>query len=117
MLYCAREDTKLATLLFKKKFHDAIRSGKKTQTIRLWDECWIKEGREYRVFNLGVVRVTRIDRVRITALTGRDAKLDGFDSLESLLDEIRKIYNVKSLGGKRCYRIRFVFVGDKKTNE
>ena len=30
----------MGTLLFKKKFHDAIRDGSKTQTVRLWEKCW-----------------------------------------------------------------------------
>lgn len=101
----------MATLLFKKKFHEAIKSGKKTQTIRLWDKCWVKEGRQYRVHNLGVVRVTRIDRVRVSELTERDAKLDGFVTRDELFEEIRKIYKLKSLGAKKCYRIRFTFLG------
>ncbi|MHC4663613.1 MAG: ASCH domain-containing protein [Planctomycetota bacterium] len=104
----------MPTLLFKKKYHDLIRSGKKTQTIRLWEKCWIKEGRDYRVYNLGVLHVTRIDHIPVSELTERDAKLDGFESLEKLLDEIRKIYDEKSLAGRKCYRVRFRYLGKSK---
>ena len=106
----------MPTLLFKKKFHDAIRSGRKTQTVRLWEKCRLKEGRAYRVAGLGLMRVTRIERVRISDLTENDALLDGFESRKELLDELQGIYNVKSLAGKWCFRVRFDFLGDEKRN-
>ena len=71
-------------LLFKKKFLDDIRSGRKTQTIRLWKFRHMRSGQRSYIPGIGPIRVTSIEQVDIDALTDADAIPDGFDSAAAL---------------------------------
>lgn len=94
-------------LLFKKKFLDAIRSGRKTQTIRLWKACRLRTGGLCYIPGVGYTRVTDIAVVKLEELTDEDAQLDGFDSAAALLHEINHLYADRVRDGYRAYRIRF----------
>src|SRR5262245_32987666 len=94
-------------LLFKKKFLDAIRSGRKTQTIRLWKACRLRMGGLCYSPGAGYTRVTDIAVVRLEDLTDEDADLDGFASAAALLDEINQLYADRVRDGYLAYRIRF----------
>lgn len=99
-------------LLFKKKFLDAIRCGKKTQTIRLWKACRLRVGGLCYVPGIGYTRITATDEVRLEELTDDDARLDGFDSAAALLQEIRVLYADRLEAGYRAFRIRFAVVDE-----
>ena len=60
-------------LLFKKKFMAAIRSGEKTQTIRLWNACRMKSGQRSYIPGAGYIRVLEVVPVDIDQLTDADA--------------------------------------------
>lgn len=81
-------------LNFKKEYKWKILSGAKTSTIRLrtnlkvGDEAYLVVGGE----TIGVARITRIDRKRVSDLTNLDAVKDGFGSLSELLKALRKHY-------------------------
>ncbi len=94
-------------LLFKKKFLDAIRDGRKTQTVRLWRGCRMRAGQLSYVPGVGYIRIGQIDEVQLDALTDDDAVLDGFESAAALLAEIRTLYADRLYEGYRAYRIRF----------
>ena len=64
-------------LLFKKRFLPAIRSGEKTQTIRLWKYCRMRAGQRSYIPGVGYIRVTAVDEVRLEALSDDDARPDG----------------------------------------
>jgi len=93
-------------LLFKKKFLDAIRNGKKTQTVRIWPKRRLKVGQREFVPGLGKVEIVGFDAVRPTDLTDADARADGFESREALLVELRQIYG-NTLDSLRCFKITF----------
>ena len=95
-------------LLFKKKFLDPIRSGAKCQTIRVWPKRRLKPGQAEFVPGLGRIRVTAFDPVRPVDLSEEDARLDGFESRDALLAELRALYGDR-LDGLPCFRIRFVY--------
>lgn len=101
-------------LLFKKKFFDAIRSGRKTQTIRLWKACRLRAGGLCYVPGIGYTRITETAEVRLDELTDEDAKLDGFDSAAALMHEIRELYADRLQSGYRAFRIRFEVVGEEE---
>jgi hypothetical protein len=95
-------------LLFKKKFLDPIRSGAKCQTVRVWPKRRLKPGQAEFVPGLGRIRVTAFDPVRPVDLSEEDARLDGFESRDALLAELRALYGDR-LDGLPCFRIRFVY--------
>ena len=95
-------------LLFKKKFLDPIRSGAKCQTIRIWPKRRLKAGQAEFVPGLGRIRVTAFDPVRPDDLSEEDARLDGFESRDALLAELRALYGDR-LDSLPCFRIRFAY--------
>ncbi len=104
-------------LLFKKKFLDAIREGRKTQTVRLWKACRFRAGQRSYIPGVGYIRVTAVDRVRLEDLTDDDAVLDGFASAVDLLAEIRALYAERLAAGYEAYRLRFRRMDEAETAE
>ncbi len=94
-------------LLFKKKFLGAIRSGAKTQTIRLWKFRRMKSGQRSYIPGAGYIRVESVERVELDALTEEDASRDGFGSVAELRAEIARLYPSGPADGHHAYRIRF----------
>lgn len=94
-------------LLFKKKFLPAIRSGEKTQTIRLWKFRHMRAGQKSYIPGIGRIRITRVEPVEIDALTDADALPDGFPSAAALKKELRTIYADKLADGYQAFRIAF----------
>jgi hypothetical protein len=94
-------------LLFKRKFLDAIRSGSKTQTIRLWKHCRMRAGQRSYIPGIGHIRITSIEQVEVDQLTDADAIPDGFATASSLKSELRTIYGDQLAAGHQAYRIVF----------
>ena len=94
-------------LLFKKKFIEQIKSGEKTQTIRLWKYCRMKVGQKSYIAGVGYIRIDSTERVELASLTDADAVLDGFVSADALLSELRDLYGVDVLAKLTPYKIRF----------
>jgi hypothetical protein len=94
-------------LEFKDKYKELLKSGKKTATIRL--HCNLKKGDEVFVHCggeiIGTAKIIDVQEKRLDELTEDDAKADGFNSLEELLEELRKLYGKP----KRVYIVRFKF--------
>lgn len=81
-------------IMLKGEYADKLLAGSKSATIRLgivrpkYDEVVIHgKGRP-----LAKARITRVEYKRVRELTDTDAKLDGFDSREELLEALRKVY-------------------------
>lgn len=98
-------------LLFKKEFHEAIRCGRKTQTIRFWTRQHVKPGRIIAAPRLGRFRILEIDELDIDQLSDDDARPDGFDSAELLRLKLVELYGSTRPPGRRCFRLRFEFLG------
>lgn len=94
-------------LLFKKKFLDDIRSGKKTQTIRLWKFRHMRSGQRSYIPGVGPIHVTSVEPVEIDELTDADAQPDGFLSAAELQNELRTIYGPRLLDSHQAFRIVF----------
>ena len=95
-------------LLFKKKFFDAIVSGAKRQTVRVWPKRRMRAGQAEFIPGLGRVRITAFEPVRPADLTEEDAVLDGFPSRAALLAELTSLYGER-LESVPCFRIRFTY--------
>jgi hypothetical protein len=94
-------------LLFKKKFLDAIRSGEKTQTIRLWNVCRMRAGQRSYIPGAGYIRVLSVGPVEVESLTDADALPDGFPSADALRRELATLYTDQLSAGFRAYLICF----------
>ncbi len=94
-------------LLFKKKFLPAIRSGEKTQTIRLWKHRRMRAGQRSYIPGVGYIRITAVDCVRLDELTDEDARPDGFATADLLRTEISQIYPKQLAAGHEAYRVVF----------
>lgn len=100
-------------LLFKKKFMDAIRTGRKTQTVRLWKYRRMRPGQRSYIPGAGYIHIQAVDEVELADLTDEDARLDGFESAEALRAEIAALYPKELAAGSRAYRVRFVMAPDE----
>ena len=100
-------------LLFKKRFLDAIRSGQKTQTIRLWKFRKMRAGQRSYIPGAGYIRLTAVDEVDLEQLTDDDARPDGFATADDLRAEIARLYPQQLANGHRAFRIRFVLAPEE----
>jgi hypothetical protein len=94
-------------LLLKKHLVALVRTGKKRQTIRLWDRPHVRAGQISYTPGLGKLKITRIEELpHLDSLTQADAIADGFATLPELLQEIHNSYPVIP-PGKRLFRVIF----------
>ena len=101
-------------LLFKKKFLSTIRSGEKTQTIRLWNVCRMKAGQRSYIPGAGYIRIESVDPVDLPSLTDEDARPDGFATADALRHELATLYADPLAAGHRAYRVRFVVLSSEE---
>jgi hypothetical protein len=76
-------------LLFQKRFHEGLASGRITLTFRRWQSPRVRPGWRYRCHPIGVLQVDAIERVRVADVSARDAVRSGFASRAELLDYLR----------------------------
>jgi hypothetical protein len=101
-------------LLFKKKFLPAIRSGEKTQTIRLWKWRMMRPGQRSYIPGAGYVAIERVEPVSLAELTDADAIPDGFETADALRQELSSIYGDKLAAGYQAFRVVFRVTGEGK---
>ncbi len=94
-------------LLFKKKFLPAIRSGEKTQTIRLWPWRRMRSGQRSYIPGVGYISVDAVEEVQVEELTDEDALPDGFATAAELRDEIESLYVEQIAAGYSAFRVTF----------
>ncbi len=94
-------------LFFKRKFLDDIRSGTKTQTIRLWKHRMMRSGQRSYIPGVGPVKITVVEQVDVNTLTDADAIPDGFPTAAALQNELRTIYGEQLESGHQAYRVVF----------
>jgi len=102
-------------LLFRKEFHDPIRSGAKRQTIRFWKQRCVSPGGHLYSPRLGKFLITAIDEIDPADLSDADARLDGLPSLAALHDKLIELYGAIRPPGRKCYKLTFQFLGPKPT--
>ena len=101
-------------LLFKKKFLPAIRSGQKTQTIRLWKWRMMRPGQRSYIPGAGYVAIERVEPVSLAELTDADAVPDGFETADALRHELSSIYGDKLKAGYQAFPVVFRVTGEGK---
>lgn len=101
-------------LLFKKKFLAAIRSGEKTQTIRLWKHRRMRGGQRSYIPGVGYIHVESVEAVTLDDLTDEDATRDGFASAELLQKDLVELYGQQIDEGRQPYRVRFHILPDEE---
>jgi hypothetical protein len=101
-------------LLFKKKFLPAIRTGEKTQTIRLWNVCRMRAGQRSYIPGAGYIRVLSVEPVDPATLDDDDARPDGFETADALRSELSTLYADQLAAGHRAYRIRFELLSSEE---
>ena len=94
-------------LLFKAKFIEQIKSGEKTQTIRLWKYCRLKSGQRSYITGIGYIHIVSVEPIELANLTDTDAVLDGFTSADALRAELCALYGIDKLKQLKAYIIRF----------
>lgn len=94
-------------LLFKRQFLPAIRSGEKTQTIRLWKHRRLRVGQRSYIPGVGYIRITAVDEVQLESLTDDDARPDGFATADQLRAEVARLYAVPREAELKAFRVRF----------
>jgi len=94
-------------LLFKKKFLEQIKSGEKTQTIRLWKFHRMKAGQRSYITGIGYVRIDSVEPIELAQLTDADAIPDGFPTADALRAELYALYGVDALARLKAYIVRF----------
>ena len=100
-------------LLFKKRFLEAIRSGTKTQTIRVWKCRRMRPGQRSYIPGAGYIRVLAVDEVELAQLTDEDARPDGFETADQLRAEVETLYPTHLAGGYRAYRVQFALAPEE----
>ena len=96
-----------AMLLFKRKFLDAIRSGTKTRTIRLWKHRMMRSGQRSYIPGIGPIHITSVEQVAVDVLTDDDAVPDGFPTAVALRKELRTLYGEKLDNGHQAFCVVF----------
>ncbi len=110
---CRRGRRWCAMLLMKKQFFDAIRSGRKTTTVRLWKRQMARAGEVHTMPGLGKIRIDDVRKATLAELTDADAVADGFESAADLIAALREIYpNLDADGtaaGRTLYAVYFTY--------
>ena len=98
-------------LLMKKQFFDAIRTGRKTTTLRYWRRALVAAGSVHNIRGLGRIRIDRVRPVALRELRAADAHADGFETLAALKRALKEMYPARnSSDGRRLYQIHFTFL-------
>lgn len=104
-------------LLFKRKYFEAIRRGRKTTTLRRWKSCKVHAGGSATTPGLGVLKILDCQRVKLRNLKDDDAKADGFESLSDLRQTLKRLYPNLKKDGKQWYKISFELVSEAGSKE
>ena len=77
-------------MLFRRRFHEGIRSGAIRCTYRIWKAAKVKMGGRYRLGPDGVVEVESVETGPLGEISSADARLAGFEDRDALRDELRR---------------------------
>ena len=92
-------------MLFRSRFHDRIRAGEVTTSVRRWRAPQAKVGGRYRLHSGGVFEVTALDPIVEGDVTAEDATAAGYASAAEVLADTGDPEG-------QLYRIVFRYVGD-----
>ena len=98
-------------LLMKKLFFEAIRSGRKTVTVRFWRYARLSGGQVHTIPGLGKVRIERVEPIEPRDLTEKLARSDGFDCLGDMKLALSEMYGtMDGSDGRRLFAVHFAYL-------
>ncbi len=103
-------------LLMKRRYFEAVRTGRKTTTLRYWRQRRVRPGSVHWVPGLGRVRVDAVRPVAPESLTDADARADGFASAAELRAALAEMYPSVDRDGRTLYQVHFRFLGEENTS-
>ncbi|MDQ8726771.1 hypothetical protein [Bradyrhizobium sp. LHD-71] len=92
-------------MLFKRSILDGIAAGRVALAFRRWKRPAVKVGGTLRT-PVGILKFDHVEQIVCAAITERDAKLAGFDTVQALIRELGPEDE------RALYRIAFVRIGD-----
>ena len=92
-------------MLFAEQFHEPIRRGLITLTVRRWKRPQARLGGIYRLYTGGFIEATEVEVIAPSQLDDADAIAAGYDSANELLEDLEGFEG-------DLYRIGFRYRGD-----
>ena len=120
-------------LLMKKAFFEAVRSGRKTVTVRYWRYQRVRPAEVHTVPGFGKIRIEQVRTVSLSALGEEDAVADGFASAAQMRKALTGLYpdlarlaarrpargssqgrhgSADSGDGRRLFAVHFTYFGE-----
>ncbi|HXI14533.1 MAG TPA: hypothetical protein VNM92_18100 [Thermoanaerobaculia bacterium] len=99
-------------LLFQKRFHEGLINGSVTLTFRRWPKARVKPGGRYRCHPIGVLDVTALSRVPVSAISESDALQAGLDSRDELLAYMAGASDEPMDESTEVFRVELHYGGD-----
>ncbi|HTW95610.1 MAG TPA: ASCH domain-containing protein [Tepidisphaeraceae bacterium] len=94
-------------LRFKTVFHQAIKRGSKTTTLRRWNRPLLRPGTTVLAPGIGTLAIERVETINWDDLSEADARADGFASMAEMRSVVKRIYPKADQDGKAWYRVHF----------
>ena len=98
-------------MLFKRTFHDGLKSGAVTLTFRLWTKPQAKPGGRYRCPPIGWLEAGAVDLVAVREISEDDARRSGFDSRQALVSYLEKTSRSRLEADTEVYRVELRYAG------
>jgi len=99
-------------LLFQKRFHEGLVSGTVTLTFRRWDKPHVRAGGRYRCHPIGVLEVSRVERIAVRVITERDAERSGFLTRAELVTYLGTAKDEPVTDASEVWRVELHHGGD-----
>jgi hypothetical protein len=93
-------------MMFKARFHEPIRNGEVTCSLRIWKRPHVKVGGRYKLGS-GEIQVDRIHEIGMEGITPALARRSGFASVSDLLK------TAKHGAGERVFLVEFHYAGER----
>jgi hypothetical protein len=94
----------------KRQFYDAIRTGRKTTTLRYWRRAMVRAGSVHTIPHLGKVLIKDVSPIDVNDLTDTDARADGFETPSQLKAALADCYDANTRRERALYRVQFVYL-------
>lgn len=98
-------------MLFKRRFHDGLRDGRITLSVRAWSRPQVKVGGRYPVHPIGEIVVDAVSTLQLGELGDAEARRSGFASREELIAELNKGSKRTLRKSSTVYRIALHYAG------
>lgn len=98
-------------LLFKKPFHEGLKSGAITLTFRRWTKPKVKPGGRYRCHPIGVLEVDAVTQVKTRQVSDAEARTAGFNDRVALIKTLEEFAGPLR-SDDLLFRVQLHFGGD-----